>query len=302
MTLLRALGFFISEATIGLLRSWRVSLLASLAIAISLFMTGLVLLVGRNLDLVMAQWRTDTRIVIYLTSDPKSTAVEALGERIAAEAWVTGVDEVSADAAKERFGRMFPSLAAVLEGWDEDPLPISFEVSYREEAVATLAFQEWLLQLRADSMVTMVDDDRDWLRQLEKVVDLLRGAGLFLASAMLIAAILTISSVIRLTVHLNREEIATLRLVGATAFFIRGPFYFAGLIQGGLGGVLAVVMLWILHRTLDPSGSSEVLGTILLEQFLSLRDLALLVGVGALAGWIGAAFSLRRTLLDEEAA
>lgn len=300
MTLLRACRFFVSEACVGLLRSWRVSLLASLAIAISLFMVGLVLLVGHNLDRMMAQWRSDTRIVVYLDHDPDPAAVERVRAKIDSAAWVTAVEPVSSAEARERFAGMFPSLAAVLDGWDEDPLPMSVEIAYRENAVATPAFQEWLRQLRADPLVAMLDDDRDWLRQLEKVVSILRGTGLFMGAAMLTAAILTIGSVIRLTVHLHREEIATLRLVGATEFYIRGPFYFEGLLQGTAGGLLAVALLWLLHRTLDPSGLVELLGVVLLEEFLPFRDLILLVGVGGLAGWIGAMLSLRREVFDNE--
>ena len=78
----------------------------------------------------------------------------------------------------------------------------------------------------------MVDDDRDWLRQLEGVVQVVRTVGMALVAVLLLAAIFTIASVIRLTAYLYRDEIGVMRLVGATELFIRGPFYVEGLVQG----------------------------------------------------------------------
>ena len=89
----------------------------------------------------------------------------------------------------------------------------------------------WLAELRRHPAVDMVDDDRDWLRQLELLVAVFRGVGLTLGALLLAAATLTIASVIRLTAYLYRDEIAVLRLIGATEFYIRGPFYAEGLVQ-----------------------------------------------------------------------
>jgi cell division transport system permease protein len=294
MTLMRALGFFFSEACLGLLRSWRVSVLASLAIAVSLFTCGLFLLVSGNLELAMDQWREETRIVVYLGAGAGDRARATIRERIEAPEWILSVEEISDDEATDRFVRMFPSLEQVLRGWAESPLPVSFEVAYDGEAVATVPFAEWVRALEASPEVTMVDDDRDWLRQLERIVQLLRGGGLLLAAAMLAAAILTIASVIRLTVYLYRDEISTLRLVGATEFYIRGPFYFEGLLQGLLGGLVAVIALWLFHRSLDLSSSADLLGVVLLDRFIDWRQIAMLVLLGAAAGFFGAVVSLRR--------
>jgi cell division transport system permease protein len=75
-------------------------------------------------------------------------------------------------------------------------------------------------------------------------VDLVRTGGLALAAVLIIAAALTVASVVRLTLVARRDEIHIMQLVGAPLAYIRGPFVIEGLIQGGAGALLAVVLLW----------------------------------------------------------
>ena len=96
--------------------------------------------------------------------------------------------------------------------------------------------------------MTLVDDDREWLSQLATAVAVVRAVGLALVASLLGAAIFTIASVIRLTAYLHNEETGMMRLVGATEFFIRGPFYVEGLLQGLIGGLVASAALGVPSR------------------------------------------------------
>src|SRR5205085_11510214 len=101
--------------------------------------------------------------------------------------------------------------------------------------------------------------DWDWLARLKKLVNIINIIGLVAGGILAVAAAFTIANVIRLTMMLYREEIDIMRLVGATERIIRGPFLVEGFIQGTLGGILAVVLLYasftILRQTLQPSRS-----------------------------------------------
>jgi cell division transport system permease protein len=145
----------------------------------------------------------------------------------------------------------------------------------------------------------MVDDDRDWVAQLSAVVAVVRGLGLALGGVLLGAAVFTIGSVIRLTAYLYEEEMTVMRLVGATEFFIRGPFYVEGLLQGLLGGALAAGGLtaaaWAARERLGES----LLGRLVAAEPPAPDQLLLLVGLGAAAGLLGAVLSLRREALGE---
>ena len=146
----------------------------------------------------------------------------------------------------------------------------------------------------------MVDDDRDWLAQLETVVFVLQGMGLILGAILLATAVFTISSVIRLTAYLYRDEIAVMRLVGATEFFIRGPFYLEGLLQGLAGGVLSMTALFVAYVLAIERHAGATL-TLLVAEFLAPAEVLTLVGLGGLAGLVGAVSSLRSESLGQTA-
>ena len=296
MSLARALRYFVKEACLNLLRSWRVSLLAVLTIAVSLVLGGAFLLASHNLAASVESWRGKMRVVIYLKPGVPPSELPRLAAAARAVPWVAAVDVVSAAAARRRFRETFPSLEDVIDSGEGEPLPASLEVSLRREQAEAGGLEAWLAGWRGRPEVAMVDDDREWLGQVETAVAVVRAVGLVLGGILLGAAIFTIASIIRLTAYLHHEEIAIMRLVGATEFFIRGPFYVEGLIQGLLGGALASAGLYAGYHLVH-ARSRSLLAAVLAGQFLSPRQLGLLLLLGALAGLIGAVASLRRESL-----
>src|SRR6185369_6186125 len=123
--------------------------------------------------------------------------------------------------------------------------------------------------------------DREWLLQIETVAALLRGVGLALAGGLLAAAIFTTASVIRLTAYLHHEEISILRLVGATEFYIRGPFYAEGLLQGTLGALLALAGLYGAYHLVHARVGSSLLAAMLATDFLGGSEVGFVLLLGA---------------------
>ena len=294
MSLLRILLFFLREAYVNLRRSWKVSLLAVFTITTSLFVGGLFLLLSENLARLLEDWRRQAKVIVYLDAPLPADQRDELVARLERAEWVEEVGEVSAERARQRFAEIFPSLADLTLEWAEEPLPWSLEVSLDPKRAADADLAAWLAELRRHPAVDLVDDDRDWLRQLELLVAVFRGVGLILGALLLAAATLTIASVIRLTAYLYRDEIAVLRLIGATEFYIRGPFYAEGLIQGAVGGLTALAGLYLSYRVIRPQSDAALLGTVLVGDFLPLTQLVFLLALGSLAGLLGAIFSLRR--------
>lgn len=295
MTLWQALRYFLREAVVSLGRSLRVSLLAIGTIAVSLFVGGVFFLIASNLSTWLARARAEGKVVVYLEPGQAVAALPALTAK-AAMPWVRHSRPVEADEARRRFAEVYPSLAELVEK-DAEALPESLELTVDSEAAPVDELERWLTDLRATAGVGLVDDDRDWLRQLGAVAALVRGLGLVLGSVLLGAGIFTIASVIRLTAYLYQQEIAIQRLVGATEFYIRGPFYFEGLLQGLIGGLLAAAGLAVGFTLLRQRAQESVLTALLAGDRLPWGWLVALVGLGALAGLVGAVFSLQREAL-----
>lgn len=298
MSFARALAYFVHEAAVSLVRSWKVSLLAVVTIAVSLFVGGVFLVAGANLARVVERARDESRVVAYFEPETPAERVHELAAGLRGTPWVGETRVVTAEQARERFVAIFPSLADLVEG-GAGGLPPSVEIEVRPEGGAGTRIDLWLEELRSTPGVTMVDDDRDWVAQLSAAVALVRGLGLALGGVLLGAAVFTIGSVIRLTAYLYEEEMTVMRLVGATEFFIRGPFYFEGLLQGLLGGAIAVGGLtgafWLVQERLGAS----LLGRLLAAEPPTAGQILGLVGLGAAAGLLGAVLSLRREALGE---
>jgi cell division transport system permease protein len=294
LSLLRILLFFLREAYINLRRSWKVSLLAVLTISTSLFVGGLFLLLSGNLAGLLEDWRQQAKVIVYLREPLLEAERDDLMQRLEQAEWVVEVRQISAERARQRFAEIFPSLSDLTLEWAEEPLPASLEVSLDPERVEGEELPAWLAGLRQHSAVELVDDDRDWLKQLELLVAVFRGVGLTLGALLLAAATLTIASVIRLTAYLYRDEIAVLRLIGATEFYIRGPFYAEGLVQGAAGGLVALVCLYASYHIIRPQSDAALLGTVLVGDFLPVTQLLFLLTLGSLAGLLGAILSVRR--------
>jgi cell division transport system permease protein len=298
VNLFQALAWFFREAVVSLRRSWKVSLLAVVTSTVSLTVGGGVLLAASGLAERVDEWRRDARVVVYLAAEAAAGDRDDLLARLHAVPWATRVDEVGAEEAAARFRRAFPSLAELVAD-GTTTLPESVELVPAPDASAA-AVAAWAAEIGAHPAVEAVEDDRRWLAELDALVAIGRGAGLLLGGVLLGAAVFTIASVVRLTAFLYQDEIHVMRLVGATEFYIRGPFYAEGLLQGLLGGVLAAAALAAGFRLLAARAGDTLAAWLFAgDPLLGWREAALLVALGAAAGLAGALLSLRREELGQ---
>ena len=303
MRLLHALRYFAREAVVGLLRSWRVSVLSVFTIAVSLFLAGLFVLVGRNLSRTVAHWKQDSRFVVYLSAGATPEQRSAIEQRLRQAPWVASLEPVSSEQSAARFRAAFPSLAELVADSRYGSLPASIEARFRPADDALRPeIQRWQQEIGGLPGVEMVDDDRDWIGDVETLIRIVEAVGSLLGAILVGASVFTIAAVVRLTSYLYRDEIAVMRLVGATEFFIRGPFYVEGMLQGVLGALLALLTLQATHLTLAARFGDSLLLRLLAHDFLSGLEIGALLVFGAAAGLAGAVVSLGREVPTSEQA
>ncbi len=295
MNVLQALRYFLLEALVGLARSWRVSLLAVLTISVSLSLAGVLLLLNRNLVRSISAWRAEARFVVYVDSDSTADEKSEIERSLATGPWVSKLDFVAPEESGRRFRDTFPSLSELIADARYGALPPSFEARLRTvPAVEQDLFRAWAERLATLPGVELVDDDSDWIADVEAILTVVRAVGSLLAGILLGAAVFTIAAVVRLTSLLYRDEIAIMRLVGATEFYIRGPFYVEGVLQGLFGSAAAVTALQLFHFALAPRLETSLVLAIVSREFLSAAEIGFLVLIGCGAGLTGALVSLGR--------
>ena len=142
--------------------------------------------------------------------------------------------------------------------------------------------------------VEEVQYDLLWIERLSTAVRLVRGLGAFLGGILVLAGVFTISNVIRLTVYARQDELDIMRLVGATRAYVNGPFVVEGMIQGGLGGLLSLGLLWLAFRVAarDALAASDLMGRAVV--FLPGSVCLAIVAGGMVVGVVGSLISLGR--------
>ncbi len=293
MVLLRALGYFFLEAFTSLWRSRLVNAISIGTITVSLFVLGAFLTVAGNLGDVVSRWTEKIQIIVYLEADIEDRVRVSLENRLGEDPAVESLDLVDQEEALERFKTLFRDLSSLPEDLGENPFPASFEVNLRPGHQSPAEVQR-LAEAFADVPgVQEIQYDLLWIERLATGVRLLRGVGAFLGGILVLAGIFTISNVIRLTVYAREDELDIMRLVGATRAYVKGPFVVEGMLQGGLGGLLAAGLLWLALRWLARDlGTSGLLGR---TAFALPNEITIaLVAGGMVVGVVGSLVSLRR--------
>jgi cell division transport system permease protein len=293
MALFRALSYFLSEAATSLWRSRLVNAVSVGTIAVSLFVLGAFLIVAGGLGELVSRWTEKVQVIVYLEDGTEDRVRVSLENRLREDPAVGAVDYVSPEQALARFREMFRDLSSLPEDLGENPFPASLEVTLRADRQSPAEVQRLARAFAGVPGVREIQYDLLWIERLATGVRLVRGLGAFLGGILVLAGVFTISNVIRLTIYAREDELDIMRLVGATRAYVKGPFVTEGMIQGGLGGLVAAGLLWAALAWLSRSlASSDLLPR---AAFSLPPGVVLLLVVGGMTvGLAGSLISLAR--------
>jgi cell division transport system permease protein len=293
MALLRAFSYFVSEALTSLWRSRLVNAVSVGTIAVSLFVLGAFLTVASALSGLVTRWTETVQVIVYLEDSTPDRVRESLENRLREDPAVASLELVTREEALARFRGMFRDLSSLPEDLGENPFPASLEVSLRPERQSAAEVERLAKAFTGVPGVREIQYDLLWIERLSTGVRLVRVVGAFLGGILVLAAVFTISNVIRLTIYAREDELDIMRLVGATRAYVKGPFVTEGVIQGGLGGLVATSLLWAALAWLSRDlATSDLLPRATLA--LSPTIAALLVAGGMTVGLAGSLMSLSR--------
>ncbi len=280
------------EALLAFHRTRTLSVLSITTIAFALFVSGLFGLVAVNLDRALKQVQERVEVVAFIARGTPTQTIAVASQDIAAFPEVLDVRYVSEDDALERARNELIEFQEAKNDLDVNPLPPSLEISLREEhrnSASTAAVSD---RLRSFTFIEDVQYGRDWVEQLDRIRNLAGLIGIVIGLAFAVVSIVIIGVTIRMTILQRAREIRIMRLVGATDWFVRGPFLLEGAIKGFLGGALAVGMCALVYTAFH---SREMGMTVGLE-FFSVPQQLMLIGFGVLIGLGGSLISVGRHL------
>jgi cell division transport system permease protein len=282
--------YAIREAFAAFQRAPLLTSLSSAMIGLSLLVVGLFGVTAHNIRQVLDRVEARVELVAYLHDSASPAAVRALQEEIATFPEVQEVLYISRDQALEIARQELGELRPIFADLENNPLPASLEIKLHRGQRDPVVIEEIADRV---SIFPVVEEVRFGQEFLEKIFLLRRvaaAAAAVLGGAFAIVAILIIGAAIRLAIFARRDEIAIMRLVGATDGFIQRPFLLEGLATGLLGSAIALPSTFILYRLLSEN----------IVQLEWIPDAWVLAGVvaGGLLGVGASAIAVRRHLAE----
>ena len=238
----------VREALTASRRAPLLSILGVVTIAFSLFAFGLFGLVAINIRKALEQVEERVEVRAFLDDSADIESVAAAMKDIGEFPEVARVEYVSKEQALERARKEMGEFADVFEA---GVLPASIEVYLRSGMRDPTTVKSIADRIRTYHFVDDVRYGEEWVEKLYRLRNIATVAGLALGIAFAAVAIIIIGATIRMTVLARAKEISIMRLVGATDMFIRLPFLIDGLVKGVMGGLLALVFVWVANRVVN---------------------------------------------------
>ena len=228
------------EALQSFRRAPLLSVLSITTIAFSLFTIGLFGLVAINMREALMDVGARVEVVAYILRGTPLESITVAAQDISAFPEVLAVDYIDEEQALAQAQAELVEFRDAYRDLRVNPLPASFEIQLKEgfrgaDDVAAVAER-----VGGFGFVEDVRFGREWVERLDQIRNIAGLVGLVIGIAFAAVAVVIIGTTIRMAVLQRAREIMVMRLVGATDWFIRGPFLLEGAIKGMLGGILSI--------------------------------------------------------------
>lgn len=290
---------------IGFIRNGFVSLAAVVIMTITLFVIGGLLVSGAALDATLTQLSEKVDVNVYFSTEASEEQVLSVKKAIEALPEVATVAYTSRDQALAEFRERHKNDQLTIQALDqlsENPLGASLAIRAKEtsqyESVAKfLEGQQGTSDGAAISKVNFYQN-KTAIDRLTNIIETSRRAGYALAAFLFAASLLITFNTIRLAIYTARDEIGVMNLVGASHWYVRGPFVIAGILYGVIAGILVLASLYPLTLWIGPA-SERFLGNFNMFTYFTSNFAYLflvIMGLGVVLGALSSFLAVRRYL------
>jgi len=297
------LVFFLQEALRALRRNGAPTLAAVVTTVVTVILLGVLIPIFQTTQAKSDQIRSELNIQFGLFDDATPAEIDSTQGKLEAVPHVAAVTFISkAEALKTLRSELKDK--SIVEQLNSNPLPASFEVKADDAAnlpgiKATVMGTEGGGKPQPISPIISNPFDRQQAsQQIEQVTSALKIVLTVMTALLILASLMLVGNTIRLSIYTRRREVEVMRLVGATRWFIRWPFMIEGVVVGFVGGLVAILILWLGKLTVvDPLSDSFSFLAAQNDSTLSFPALvAILFAAAVIVSTIGSGVTLRRFL------
>ena len=277
------------------------SLMTIFVIAIALALPGSFWVISDNLKGVTSHWEQSGHISLYITPGLAKAKLAKILSDVKATSGVGKATLISPDEGLKVLQGQ-EGMQDIMRYLPANPLPAVIDVLPAIQVNTPLEMEDLYTTLKALPAVDEAKMDMAWLERVHAIIEFVRKVGHTLLGILAIAVMIIVGNTLRLAIQSHYDEVAVLKLVGATDAYIIRPFLYAGMCYAILGAVLAIVIIQLL--TWQVSVGANQIGQLYDMHYpfhgLLFGHCLIILMFAAILGWIGAMLSIKRQLMTIE--
>ena len=287
-----SVGYIIKESLSGFGRAKLAAIGSVITISISLILLGLFYVVSTNTARFIESVRQKVELEAFLEEPITPEEINEIQKQMIAIEGIDSVRFISKEEAakifKEEFGEDINNIL------DFNPLPPSFKIILKEGYRTPQRANEIHAKVVGIKGVENIAYRKELLEFLDQRVKNFYTIAFAVGILLAVSAIFLVSNTIRLTIYAKKKSIQTMKLVGASRWFIRAPFLIEGVVQGLIGGIIASGLIYYLVSIAVGFVSNEILDFFIVKSVFYIA----LVVAGILLGFFGSIVSVRRFIRE----
>jgi cell division transport system permease protein len=298
--------FFVQEALRAMRRSGAPSLAAIITTVVTVVLLGVLIPIFQTTQAKSNEVRGQLNIQVAIYPDATMPEIRQLGDKLREVPHVQKAEFITKTQALNELRQTLgvDKARELTSQLHENPLPASYRITPDDASnldsirAAVIATGPNGKRAPISPIVSNIFERQDASKQIEKVTSALKIVLSVITALLVLASLMLIGNTIRLSIFTRRREVEVMRLVGATRWFIRWPFMIEGVIVGFIGGLLAILILWLGKLTIvDPLSSSFSFLAAQNSSTLTFPALiAILFAASVLVSALGSGLTLRRFL------
>ncbi len=295
--MLNSFVYNIKQGFLQIFRNRGMSLASIFSILAMLLILGMFFVITVNINMFTEVVKQDyDQIEVFLLDDTDKTEAETLMAQISAHEGVTDVQYRSKDEALEVLKERWGESGYLLDSLGKNPLPASILISVEslDNAGEVAAYAGTL------DGIEDVQYYQETVEKLTKITNFLQIGALIIMAFLVVVSVVVVSNTVKLTVFARAKEIRIMKYVGATNWFIRGPFLAEGIIIGMLAALLSTGLIALIYKELIAAIGPQVLAIVSMPlistEYLTGNMLIIFLALGMSIGACGSIVSMRKFL------
>jgi cell division transport system permease protein len=289
------LQYVLSEVAVGLWRNVTMTIAMIITMAVSLTLLGASLLLYQQVDTMREVYNEEVEVSMFLKADGVTDEQKATIRRdLENDPLVAAVNFETKDQAMEKFKVLFESAPDLVKLTKTESLPESFRVKLKDPNTFDTFEAKYTKYLGEGNPLEVIVDQKKLVEKVFTVLGSLQTLALIIAVVQGVAALMLVINTIQVAAYSKRREVAVMKLVGASNWFIQAPFVLEAVAAGLIGAIIAYGTL-VLAKIYVFDGALQPLTSVLTPvPWLNVNlMLPILAAAGALVSSITGWFALR---------